>query len=194
MLAWFGLAATLAASAGTATDGDIGGCAWRALPAEVRINVLDAYRGGSRAALIALRDRDGDVRVAVAKCAGREDVPPPWIAGAVASVVLQEGSVQALAPLGISRKALEQAWDQAPEAARQCTRANAAKAFGLMDQPCPDRAAPAAFVSALGVDLKTNPTTASHILFFMNAGAQRGWANGLIRKLMERGPPPPRAN
>lgn len=189
MLAWLGLAATIAASAGTATNGDIGGCAWRALPAEVRADVLEAYPRGSQSALIALRERDADVRLAVARCAGRDDVPPPWIAGAVASVALQEGSAQALAPIGISREALERVWDQAPEVARQCTRANAAKAFGLMNEPCPDRGAPIAFVRALGIDPAANSAAASHILFFMNAGAQRGWANGLIKKLLEQGPP-----
>lgn len=189
MLAWLGLAVTLAASAGSSPNPDIGGCAWGALPKSDRAAVLEAYKLETEAGMVALRERDGAVRKAVERCAGIKDIPRLWAAGAVASVAIQEGVSQQLSASGISRSALERAWIEAPEAARQCTRANAAKAFGLTNEPCPDRAAPAAFIRTLGVDPVANRATAMQIVFFMNARAQEMWANGLIMRLVEQGPP-----
>lgn len=70
-----------------------------------------------------------------------------------------------------------------PEAARACTRANAAKMFGIGKQVCPDPTAPMKFLEILGISPMANRAAATHALYYFNARAQSAWADYLINRL-----------
>jgi hypothetical protein len=182
------LAAATVAAAAPPTD--IGRCAWTRLPDAERDGFYAAWTGSLTTGAKYLRDHGADMNAAAQACAGRSDLPRLWTGVEVTAVAMQEAVLHTFASdPRITRATLDEAWARAPEAARQCTRAGAAKAFGIEGPPCPDPHAPLALPQALGVEPE-NLGAATQLLFYFNAGAQKAWADALITRF-EANPPAP---
>ena len=176
------IAATLLAFAGTAQAAGLGACAWDGTPEADRQAYLAAFNQGAGDPW--LQAHDAQLRRQVADCAGRSDIPALWARALMGSQAIKAGAASALAASGVTREQLDALWTQAPAAARDCTRANSAKVFGIAGPACPDVSAPIWFVQALHIQLKPlDRPRAAQALYYYNATAQTEWAEGLIAKM-----------
>jgi hypothetical protein len=182
-------ALALAATGAPVPAGAVGSCAWRSLPKAERDSFSAAWSTDLMAGGKFIRDHDAEMVDAARSCAGRPDLPSLWGESAVFSVAVQEASLAFFAPdaARINRSTLQQAWDDAPEAARQCTRAAAAKTLGINDRPCPDPHAPLALLKPFGVEPE-NLAAATQLLMYYNSKATGELAEGLISRF--RSSPP----
>lgn len=185
-----GLMAALALwSAGAMQDETVGSCAWSHLPESDRQAVLSAYGVGMSQGMNALFARDAALQSAARQCAARDDLPLLWMQGSIASHVIQLGAAEAVrASTGLERSRLDQAWETAPQEARDCALNNASRMFRVEGPPCRDlRAATQALLADLGVSPSEPSSRAAweQALVYMNARAQAQIASRLI----ENAPP-----
>ena len=161
----------------------VGACAWAKAGGPEHEAFRAAYHQSIQVGMAQLSSADWQLRAYVKECAQGADPPKLWVQGAVGSQAIQDGAAEELAAtLKISRSSLDAAWTQAPADARQCTRANAAKAFGINDQQCPDAKAPTWFLQRLGISPATDRADAVQALYYFNAKAQDEWAEGFIAR------------
>jgi hypothetical protein len=165
----------------------IGACSWAKAAGGERAAFLAAYQQNLGAGTTQLGSVNDQLHRYAAECARRTDLPAPWVEGAIASVAIQDGAATALnATLKIARPALDAAWTEAPAAARDCARANAAKSFGINDLTCPDPKAPLWFLQRFGIAPATDRADATQALYYFNAKAQEEWAESLIARFMQK--------
>lgn len=179
-----GLAAALTLVFGSAEAESVGTCAWSRLPQSDQQVVLTAYGSGMRPAMNALFERDAALQAAARECAGRDDLPQLWMQGAIASHVIQLGAAEAVrTATGLERDRLDQAWETAPQQARDCALNNASRAFRVEGPACPDRGASQAFLTNLELSpsAPTSRAASEQALFYMNAKAQAQIVNRLIQ-------------
>ena len=168
----------------------VGACAWAKAARPEHEAFRAAYHQSIQAGMAQLSSADGQLQAFVKECTYGTDMPKLWVQGAVGSQAIQDGAAEELAAtLKIPRSSLDAAWTQAPADARQCTRANAAKAFGINDQQCPDPKAPGWFLQRLGISPATHREDAVQALYYFNAKAQDEWAEGLIAHSKEASRP-----
>ena len=189
-LAALALCAVIAPST-TFAEG-VGACAWAKAAGPEHEAFRAAYHQSIQVGMAQLSSADGQLQAYVKECAHAADLPKLWVQGAVGSQAIQDGAAGELAPtLKLPRSSLDAAWTQAPADARQCTRANAAEAFGINDQQCPDPKAPGWFLQRLGISPATDREDAVQALYYFNAKAQDEWAEGLIVHLRGAAKPAP---
>lgn len=176
-----GLAVYAALALGSTPPTD-GACAWLRLPEATRQEYVAAFQSSVQYGSSVLQKHDPEIRAAFNGCAGRNDVPTLWAVGAVTSQAIQAGAAEALTAGGHSVESLDAAWAQAPDAARACTRAHAAKTFGITDEACPDRHAILTLLESVGVTPRSDRRAAMNALYYFNAKAQSEWAAALIAK------------
>ncbi len=177
------LVAALAVFAAPDTPSATGACAWSHLPETERRAVLAAYDQGMAQGMRALSQRDSELQSAVRTCVGRSDLPGRWTQGAIAAHVIQLGASARLErEKGLSRARLDEAWNTAGDAARNCALNNAAKPFAVVGPECPDRRAGAAFLEPLGLSRanRTDRAAVEQALVYMNAKAQQLIVDRLI--------------
>ena len=173
--------------AGAAQAQSLGTCAWSRLPAADQQVILAAYAGGGASgAARALQGADAVLRAAIPGCAERADLPKLWVQASIASHVFQLGASESLRQgKGLDRSRLDEAWNNASTAARDCTLHNAQKVFGMDNFKCGDRRAPQAFL----IELELSPSapadrnSAEQVLIYMNAKAQELLAQSLIARM-----------
>lgn len=181
-----GFAASSLHAAEPESKPSLGACVWNGLPEQVRRDFITAYRAGGPASTDKLEAVDGQITSQTAVCAGRNDIPKLWRIGLAGSPAIQAGALAKLEPSDIDRDRLLAAWKAAPASARDCTRANAAKVYGLKGPACTDPAAPLAFLPLVGIpDLKARRAEGLEVLFFLNALAQQEWAEALVANMPE---------
>ncbi|MGZ3305968.1 MAG: hypothetical protein ACXU8U_08920 [Asticcacaulis sp.] len=191
--AFLALAATCRAqdTAPQTAQPDLGACVWAHVPESDKSAFAAVYH---KATLDGLQTHMGEVAQylqsqetqldqAVTACVPAQGVPPLWRQAMVISQALQSGaSAELLASRHIGRPELDDAWAQAPDDARQCTLANAAKSLGVSGETCPDSRATFWFLTHLGID-KNHPSDradALQILLYFSAKAQGLYATRLI--------------
>ncbi len=180
------------AFAATANAESIGSCAWAMVPIDDRQQFLTGYKESMNGGMAVLSSKDVELRGFVTACSKRDDVPRSWQQAVIASQAIQYGAAADLmSARDIPRAQLDAAWQAAPDAARQCFRANAAKVFGIKDQTCPDPKAPGWFLQSLKMSLQTETPEANQALYYFNAKAQSEWAEALIAKFLTL---PPKAH
>lgn len=189
LAASFGMARAAEPSALVAPQ-PLSACVWSNLPQQVRSGFLKAYaRGGpTGAAPKVLEAAHEQAKSQMVLCARRSDIPSFWVAVSLGSRAIQEGALAALAPSNIDRPRLFSAWKAAPEAARACTAANAAKVFSLQGPPCSSPTAVLDLMTLIGIDKpKAKPKEFAQAAVFYNALAQEMWVEQLIAMM----PPAP---
>lgn len=175
-----------ATHAQTATVQDVGRCAWMQLPAKARQDYLTAHSQGIHNGTGVLQKHHDRILATVATCAGRRDIPVRWAQVAVTSQAIRSGTANELGAMaGISAEMLDATWAKAPPDAIQCTRANAAKVVGIVNETCPDPKAPLWFLQELKISPASNRAAAEQALFYFNAKAQGIWAESLIARFQE---------
>ena len=171
-------------AAGAARAETLGACAWSHVQPADKQAFLTAYRTGMDAGVQTLQAEDARLHAAVVECTHRDDVPGLWAQALVGSQALQAGAADLLlSGRAISRDALDVAWRGAPEPARQCTLANAAKLFDV-EQGCKDPSAPNAFLTELKLSPAADRALTTQALYYFNAKAQSIWAEALISKFL----------
>lgn len=177
-------------AAGVAQGETIGACAWSRLPESDQQAVLTAYDDDMGPAMNALFARDAALQIAARECTARDDLPLLWIQGSIASHVIQLGAAEAVRDAsGLERSRLDQAWETAPQEARNCALNNASRVFRVEGPPCRDRGASLAFLANLGLSLTapSSRTASEQALLYMNAKAQAEIASRLIQNAPRAG-------
>lgn len=154
--------------------------AWTALPPEERQIFYAAHANDLATASRWINERRSRLDALMRERLGQPDVPALWVDAAVDSQAIAHAAADLLSSkLGIGPERLRTAWLQADPDARQAAMSNAAKIFGLNDQPAVDPRKALWFLQALDV-APTNAETAAQVLIYMNAQAQSAWAETLI--------------
>jgi hypothetical protein len=165
----------------------LGSCAWITLAPEERQQVLDAYAVNGETGAARLARSQSALKQAFAACAQRQDVPLSWAGKAIGAAVAQDAAAARLsATRGLLRAELNTAWEAAPEAVRECLRAQAAGAFGAKAQPCDSGAASRWFFTRLRLDPRADRRAALDLAAYLAARAQGEWAEALIREFLAR--------
>ncbi|WP_191058534.1 hypothetical protein [Geminicoccus harenae] len=170
----------------SASASSVSNCTWQALKQERRDYILTEYERSMERGAAALTAQDTEIMAASAKCAGRDDIPPPLLKAAIGSFAIQAGMAQALTrQWGIGRETLEHYWTQAPEAARNCFLSNSAKVFGVEGPNCTDAKAILWFPQALDIPVTQDVSgPAGQVLIFYNAKAQNSLAEEMLGRLI----------
>jgi hypothetical protein len=182
MFKLLGLASLGLALATTAQAQTVGGCAWSRVAAQDRQAFLSAYHAGMQSGMAALKAQDPQLEGYLSDCAQRSDVPALWAQVAIGSQAIQDGAASELLAAHITRAQLDDAWRDAPAASRECARANAAKAFGLDGQVCPDPKASLWFLQELRLSPQADRTASVQVLYYIAAKGQEDLDEALIAK------------
>jgi hypothetical protein len=165
----------------------VGACAWAKRTPQDRQAFLAGYHEGMQRGMAVLSKDDVRLREAVAACTDRQDIPKMWAQAAVAARAIQDGAATELSGRGIGRDQLDQAWLLAPDEARACVRANAAKPLGVGGAPaCPEARAPIWFVERFKLSPARDRAAAGQVLIYVNAKAQEDWVEALLATFAAR--------
>jgi hypothetical protein len=174
----------LAAPALAARAEPVGECIWSRLPDAEQQAVLDGYKTGVGGGMEAIRVRYDRLMAEGRACTGRPDAPPAWLQAAITATVIQHGAgLYLLEQRGVPRNILDRLWREAPEAARDCTRAEAAKPLAIPVAACPDPELGRWFLTALEVE-RTDRKGATEALIYYYGTAHGELAEGLLARFV----------
>jgi hypothetical protein len=177
-------APALAAPAGAAPAQPVGECIWSRLPDAEQQAVLAGYKAGMGEGMEALKLRYERLMAEGRACTGRPDAPPALLQAAITAVVIQHGAgLYLLEQWGVPRNILDRLWREAPPAARDCTRFEAAKPLNLAVPACPDKEQGRWFLGALEVE-RTDRKGATEALTYYYGAAHSELAEGLLAKFI----------
>ena len=184
----------------TAKAEDVGACAWAKFPAADRQAFLDAYKTGVKDGMASLDLSDEKLRSLVNECAHRDDTPRAWAQALIIFNAFQEGAAYDLATDGgITREKLDKAWRETPKNVVDCTRAEAAKAYGVKAQPCADPKSTLWFLDHFSFKDAKSPSLPTQLILYFNAKAEAELTETLFAKFAVqgagsyKGPQPPGA-
>lgn len=178
------LAAFLSVLAAPALAEPVGECIWSRLPDTEQQAVLAGYKAGMGEGMEALKLRYDRLMAEGRACTGRPDTPPPLLQAAITAAVIQHGSgLYLLEQRGVPRNILDRLWREAPPAARDCTRAEAAKPLGVTVPACADKEQGRWFLGALEVE-PSDLKGATEALVYYYGTAHGELAEGLLAKFV----------
>lgn len=184
ILTAFLLLAAPAFAAPAALAQPVGECIWSRLPDAEQQAVLAGYKTGMGEGMEALRLRYDRLMAEGRACTGRPDSPPSLLQAAITAAVIQHGAgLYLLEERGVPRNILDRLWREAPEAARACTRAEAAKPLAIPVAACPDREQGRWFLGALEVEPQDRKGATEALTYYYGT-AHGELAEGLLAKFV----------
>ena len=162
----------------------VGECIWSRLPDAEQQAVLAGYKAGMGEGMEALKLRYDRLMADGRACTGRADAPPSLMQAAITAAVIQHGSgLYLLEQRGVPRNILDRLWREAPEAARACTRVEAAKPLAIPVAACPDKEQGRWFLGALEVEPADRKGATEALVYYYGA-AHSELAEGLLAKFV----------